>query len=106
MLYQSYSRRGSSEVDTAILDSFGTRLSGSDFVAEWVVVVTWADAVPYYWRYNLREVSAFLVYEEVWLKWPYQLLQPYVASQPLHRESEAANRIFISGEHCMKLLEQ
>ena len=56
MLYRAYSRKESSEVAAATLDSFSARLSGSDFVAEWMVVVTWTDAVPYYWRYNLPEV--------------------------------------------------
>lgn len=55
VLYHVYERkRSSSLLETAVLDEFNTRLSNSSFEAQWMLVVTWKDAVPwpyYYYRY-------------------------------------------------------
>ena len=41
----------------AVLNQFNERLDGSDFAAEWMMVVTWNQATPYYWANNSDEVE-------------------------------------------------
>lgn len=57
--YNAYDRRSSSILHQAILEEFELRMPGSDFMAEWMAVITWEDAVPYHWRYNYREQANF-----------------------------------------------
>ena len=45
-----------SSLQREVLDEFNQRLPGLDFQAEWLMVVTWSDATPYYWRQNSNEV--------------------------------------------------
>ena len=52
--YQVYGRKARSSVlEVAVLDELSARV-GSDFEAQWMLVVTWRDAIPWpywYWRY-------------------------------------------------------
>ena len=53
--YRAYQRKGSpSPFEQAFLDEVDARLSDPEFRVEWMLVVTWKDAVPYpyyYWQY-------------------------------------------------------
>ena len=77
IFYQVYttatnSTSSSSRLKDAIFESLRNRISSSDtmavgrslnFEAEWVAVITWNDAVPYYWRYNTLQVS--YIYQDI-----------------------------------------
>lgn len=63
VFYHVYERQSSniSSLERAVLDAFSARISdeaGGDFRAEWLMVVTWSDAVlyPYWWRLYSNEV--------------------------------------------------
>ena len=62
IFYNAYDRSASSMLGRAIMEEFDERMGsegGSDFVADWMAVVTWNEAIlyPWYWQYNLGEVS-------------------------------------------------
>ena len=60
IFYNAYDRSTSSMLSRAIMEEFDERMASegrSDFVAEWMAVVTWNEATPYPWGYNQGEVS-------------------------------------------------
>ena len=59
--YNTYNTNGDNERATLLLDMFSERLQGYvgasvSFQPEWMAVITWNQATPYYWRYYDEQV--------------------------------------------------
>ena len=55
--YNVYDRPSPNIFSRDIFRDFNARVDSNNFEAEWLLVVTWTDAIPYPWRYNLNEVG-------------------------------------------------
>lgn len=66
--YQTYSNENVGNRAEIMLDMFTDRLRSYvdedvDFVPEWMTVITWNEATPYYWRYYQDQVRVAFLYQ-------------------------------------------